>query len=178
MRAYLIGEDLWNGQGYLDALDFSNPSEPRRVGRYSGDRNSWNARLDVSGNYVFVAGEYGVEVIDVSDPARMSRVGGTYVDYGFPGRPIVEDFVVRQGVSFVSLGEYGLAVYQMPPFIKTIAKEGPNVKLEWEGFGWARLQRATRLANPVWLDLPGFEGTNTATLPSINGAEFFRLVRP
>ena len=42
----------------------------------------------------------------------------------------------------------------------------------------ARLQRATRLSNPDWLDLPGYEGTNTAVLPIGAGPGFLRLVRP
>jgi hypothetical protein len=85
---------------------------------------------------------------------------------------------VSQNRIFVAAGTQGLAIFEMPPYLKSITKEGPNVKLEWEGFGSARLQRATRLTNPDWLDLPGYEGTNTATLPANNGWEFFRLVRP
>jgi hypothetical protein len=40
------------------------------------------------------------------------------------------------------------------------------------------LQRATCLTNPDWQNVPGYEGTNSATLPMSGGAEFFRLVAP
>jgi uncharacterized delta-60 repeat protein len=41
-----------------------------------------------------------------------------------------------------------------------------------------KVQRTPTLTNPNWQDLPGYEGTNTATLSIGSGPEFFRLVKP
>ena len=172
----MIGEDLWNGRAYLDVLDFSNPTEPRRISRYS----EWvggNSRVAVSDNYAFIAGECCLQVIDVSDPARMTRIGSAFLTESRE-QVLVEDIVGRQSEVLVTIRDRGLATFQMPPFIKSITRDGPNVKLDWEGFGPARLQRATRLANPDWLDLIGSENTNRVTLPMRAGPEFFRLVKP
>ncbi|MBM3882835.1 MAG: hypothetical protein FJ387_24450 [Verrucomicrobia bacterium] len=180
-RVYLLGEDRWTGLDYLDVLDSSDPAAPRRLGRCSV-KALGSPRLAASGNYAYISGKdwddtrrHWIQVIDVSDPTGPHQIGEVcFVESENEYVPIT----VSQGRIFASVSFRGLILFQMPPFIKSIAKEGPNVKLDWEGFGPARLQRATRLTNPDWLELPGFEGTNTAALPANGGAEFFRLVRP
>jgi hypothetical protein len=66
----------------------------------------------------------------------------------------------------------------MQPFIKSVAKQGQDLKLSWDGFGAARLQRATRLTDPDWQDVPGSEATNNITLPIEGASAFFRLAKP
>ena len=78
----------------------------------------------------------------------------------------------------LATGAEGLLILEMQPFVKSIAKEGQDLKLSWEGFGLARLQRATRLTNPDWRDLPGLEAASNATLPIDGASAFFRLVTP
>ncbi len=51
-------------------------------------------------------------------------------------------------------------------------------KLSWEGFGAARLQRATWLPGPDWHDVPGSEATNDLTLPFEGTSPFYRLAKP
>jgi len=160
------------GGGALEVVDVSAPAQPRRVGRYP----SGASRVGVAGKHAILTysgyGQSGLDVIDVSNPNRLRWLGGNSL------APSAEDVVVSQGRIFLAAGYEGLAILELQPLIKSIAKEGPNVKLEWESFGTARLQRATRLTNPDWLDAPGFEGTNTATLPASQASDFFRLVRP
>lgn len=86
--------------------------------------------------------------------------------------------VSPSGRHIYTLGELGLTVLEMPPYLKSITQEGQNVSLTWEGFGPVRLQRATSLTRPDWQDLLGSETTNSTTLPIWSGSEFFRLVRP
>ena len=78
----------------------------------------------------------------------------------------------------VVAGEDGLVIAELLPFFKSIRRSAQGMELSWEGFGPARLQRATRLTNPDWQDLAGFEAVNTATLPITTGPEFFRLIKP
>ncbi|MBM3883816.1 MAG: hypothetical protein FJ387_29620 [Verrucomicrobia bacterium] len=160
----------------LQVLDVADPTHPQLVGGHELGTNVNVRRLTVSEHYLYVAVRSGpmggVQVFDVSTPAKPRRVGGNST---FEGRHIA---VRGEKIFMAAYGGEGLAIFEMPPFIKCITKDGPKVKLEWEGFGPARLQRATRLTNPDWQDLSGFEGTNTATLPANGGAEFFRLVRP
>lgn len=175
--AYMAGHEEcpggWCRGTGLQIIDVSDSTNPRKVGMQSGGFDPGG--VATAGNYVYLLAVGGTEgllqVIDVADPANPRQLGSTAL-------PTPHDVAVSQNKIFVAAGDAGLAIYEMPAFIKSIAKEGPNIKLAWEGFGPARLQRATRLADPDWSDLPGFEGTNTATLPGSNGAEFFRLVRP
>jgi len=166
-------EISWDGRppGYREGLlviDISDPANPRRAGAF--DFLDHSQTVAVWGNYAFVGVSGSLEVIDVSNPAAPRRVGGS-------AWPEPHGMIASQDRIFVAAGG-SLAIIEMLPFIKSIAKDGPNIKLAWEGFGPARLQRATRLTNPDWQDLIGSENTNTVTLPTWGGPEFFRLVRP
>jgi hypothetical protein len=72
----------------------------------------------------------------------------------------------------------GLIILELQPFIKSVVKQDQDLKLSWEGFGLARLQRATRLTNPDWHDVPGSEATNNIILPIEGASAFFRLAKP
>jgi len=177
VAGYYFG--FW-GVGYAEqlvVLDVSNPAEPRRVAALDFPPNhGGGTRLSFLDHYALVTvGSDGFVAVDVSDPLRPPFVG-TCRD-ALPLAVRGSQLICRYDSPVFESGS-ALAVFEISPYLKSIAKEGANVKLDWEGFGPARLQRATRLTNPDWLDLPGFEGTNTATLPANGGAEFFRLVRP
>ena len=47
--------------------------------------------------------------------------------------------------------------------------------LHWSGTSGVKLQQATNLANPVWLDVPGTVGGNSCALPMTNAVAYFRL---
>jgi len=49
--------------------------------------------------------------------------------------------------------------------------------LSWDASPGVRLQAATSLTSQVWNDVPNTEGTNSASLPFAENAEFFRLMK-
>ena len=85
---------LADGVTDLEVLDVSNPASPRRVGGYNTDE--WNnvgaehggaaLQIQVVGGLVYSAGEDGLHILDVNDPANPVRVGGLNdlpFDYAF-----------------------------------------------------------------------------------------------
>jgi len=57
----------------MEAVDISYPSAPKHLGSYDGFRSADS--LAVRGNYVFLAGLQGLEVVDISNAAAPARVG-------------------------------------------------------------------------------------------------------
>jgi hypothetical protein len=51
------------------------------------------------------------------------------------------------------------------------------IRLEWEGWGEARLEGTTTLSNPDWRDLGIPETANNASFPLTNPHAFFWLRR-
>jgi len=156
-------------------IDVSNPANLRTVGFCDAGGAFMGVEVmgvSVSGNYAYVCGQgQGLQVIDVSNPTDPRRVGG---DAGCA----TATAAVRQGKNFVAGHEDGLLIYEALPFIKSVSKEGHYLNIAWEGFGPARLQRATSLVPPNWQELIGSENTNAVSLPIWGGPEFFRLVKP
>jgi hypothetical protein len=166
----------------LHVIDISNPTNPLLVGRYGlPEEGGWYIyTMAVAGNYVYlnlnVCGPGAVcrlEVIDISNPSHPERVGsGPYFADGVFGVAGSGNHIYLAGVT------EGLLILEMQPFIKSIAMQSQDLKLSWEGFGLARLQRATRLTNPDWNDVPGSEATNNIILPIEGASAFFRLAKP
>jgi hypothetical protein len=166
----------------LHVIDISNPTNPLLVGRYElpEDGGWWIYTMAVVGNYVYLnlnmvgpGGGYRLEVIDISNPSHPERVGsGPYIADGVLGMEVSGNQIHLAG------GTQGLLILELQPFIKSVANQGQDLKLSWEGFGLARLQRATRLTNPDWSDVPGSEATNSITLPIEGASAFFRLDKP
>jgi hypothetical protein len=167
------GYEFWGGYYYdgLVVFDITNPADPRRVAGFDLISTSYTGRILSLAHYVLVGVPGGFVVMDVTAPANPREVGRCSTTFN------AEPMAVR-GAQVFGRDNTGLVIFELLPFLNSITKHDPDVKLKWEGFGPAQLQRATRLTNPDWQDLPGFEGTNTATLPARDGAEFFRLVRP
>ncbi len=162
----------------LYVINISNSDSPVLVGSYAAPEGWWIWTQAACGNYVYlVLNIVGFEatgwlqVIDISDPAHPQKVG----EYVYPE---VGGIAVAGNKICLANGTEGLLILEMQPFIKSIVKEGQNVKLSWEGYGLARLQRATDLINPDWRDVPGSEATNNITLPVEGSNAFFRLARP
>ncbi len=63
------------GNGGLQILDISNPSNPTRVSSFSDFLYTLQS-VSVSGNYAYVCDlENGLAVLDISDPAHPQKVG-------------------------------------------------------------------------------------------------------
>jgi hypothetical protein len=178
--AYTEAADCCNQAG-LQVIDISNPSNPLLVGQCSITKDYygfWPYGMAIAGNYVYLAlvvegfGDAGrLVAIDISDPSHPQQVGGHAFAHA-------NGVAVSGNQVYLANGSEGLLILEMQPFVKSIAREGQDLKLSWEGFGLARLQRATRLTNPDWSDLPGSAVTNYATLPIDGANAFFRLVKP
>jgi hypothetical protein len=188
-----IGTEVWQiavsghfaylaGTYDLHVIDISNPVNPLLVGRYELPEEGgwWIYTIAVAGKYVYLnlnvcgpGAACRLEVIDISNPSHPERVGsGPYFADGVGGMAVSGNQIYLAG------GPEGLLILEMQPFIKSVAKQGQDLKLSWEGFGLARLQRATRLTDPDWQDVPGSEATNNITLPIEGASAFFRLAKP
>ncbi len=172
-RVAVSGNYAWvlNGGQGCHVIDISNPANPRRMG--SLENIGWANAMAVSEKYAYLASGRDLQVMDISDPANPQRLGG---NSAFSGETL--GVTVSQGKVFVTDLADGLVVLEMQPLIKSIWREGPSLRLQWEGFGPARLQRTTSLTGPLWQDLIGSESTNSVTLPIWGGPEFFRLAKP
>jgi hypothetical protein len=167
--------DDWAGG--VSVFDVSNPAEPAWVSRIPAKpERSIPRAVAVAGAYACVAGGFGVELWELSDPTHPRRIGGNSVLYGLYHRPLIAG-----GRIYVPLADVccdGLAVLESLPFLKRIVRSPGQVRLDWEGWGRARLQSTTTLSPPDWQDLGVPETVNTLTLPADNGTQFFRLHQP
>ena len=74
---------LADGDGGLQIIDISVPSDPARVGGYNS--GGFVRSVQVVGSYAYVADSLGLDVLDISNPINTRRIGG-YEAPGFPGR--------------------------------------------------------------------------------------------
>ena len=65
-----------------------------------------------------------------------------------------------------------------PPYFKSVHRDAEGMRLEWEGWGQARLEGTTSFTAPNWQDLGIPESANSASLPLASPHAFFRLRRP
>jgi hypothetical protein len=163
------GMEPGGGLGQLLIIDVSNPAAPRRVATWETARPA--DAVTVSGNTAWVSHEgAGLEVLDVSDPARPRRVGFSGSVRGASGLFSLE------GRVFVAAGIHGLGIFEMPPHIRSLARDGTNLRIAWESLLPMRLQAATRLADPDWTDLAIEDTDRSAELPLSGRYRFFRLL--
>jgi hypothetical protein len=92
--------------GNLTMLDLSSPANPQLAGSCQG---LWGSKICIAGQYAYIAGEAsgrgGLEVVDVSNPATLRRVGGYGEWAGALG-------VLGQYV-YVAAGDGGLGVFNL-----------------------------------------------------------------
>jgi hypothetical protein len=158
-----------SGLGHLLIIDVADPANPRHVATWetSGPADA----VTVSGNTAWVAqGGEGLEVLDISNPARPWRVGFNESMRSVSGLSMVG------GRVFVTSGIHGLAVFEMPPHLRLLERVGTNLRLTWESPRPVRLQHATSLVDPDWIDLIIGDADRSAELPPAAQHGFFRLL--
>lgn len=157
--------------GELRLLDVADPGHVRLLGTY----RTWGVQsLAVAGNYVYLAkGSRGLEVVDVSDPAKPIWATGLATT-----GPALD--VVGTGPNVVvASGEAGLSEYRLdqglyPPLAPPVIADG-MVTLTWPAMPGVRLERTTNLAAGPWVTVAGSDTTNTVRLPMTEASAFFRL---
>jgi len=154
----------------LGVLDISDPTHPRTVGRYG--TSGAGRTVAVSGTCAFLLRwDTGLTVLDITDPTAPRKIGANAT------LSECEAFCVSANGHVVAIGEEGLILLEMSPFFSRLARTAAGLDLSWEGFGRARLERATRLEEPDWMPIQGSEGADNATVPIGRGSEFFRVHR-
>jgi len=116
-------------------------------------------------------------ILDVSNPDQPQRVGGYDTSGDAFGVAVLGNY------AYMADHDAGLLVFEIEitelPAITRAERSGNALVLEWNEPGKGmRLQRATRLTNPDWVEMLGSENTNRVTLPLWSGNEFFRLMKP
>lgn len=78
---------------------------------------------------------------------------------------------------YFGVDDFGL--YSLPPLqITSIVASGGNVTVSWNGAAGTKLQKATSLSSPVWVDVPGSNGASSTTQAVAGGQAYYRLARP
>jgi len=129
--------------------------------------------MAVSSKYAYLAsGNGGLHVMDVNDPAKPDYLTCAWASPA-------EDVALMGSYALVAGGDKGLIVYEVQqhlyPPLKPPVITGGMMTMTWPFMDGVCLQIATNLTSPVWLDVPGSEGTNTVTLPTADGSAYFRL---
>lgn len=170
-RLYSAGE---NG---FQMLDISNPATPVPVGGIAFPLNT----LHVAGQYACLAsalrdGRFDFSIFDVSDAAQPVGLGGSETPWFANAIHIENDHV------YVAAGQAGFLVFSLEvrprPSIASVSRVGDKLVLTWNGAPGLRLQRTSRLTDPVWDEVPDSEARSRIELDIGPGPEFFRLVQP
>jgi hypothetical protein len=160
-----------SGLGHLLIIDVSDPTAPVRVATWETAGPADAVTVSVSGHTAWVAqGGEGLEVLDVSDPVHPRRVGFNESMGSVSGLSMVG------GRLFVTSGIHGLAVFEIPPHLRLLARDGTDLRLTWESPRPMRLQHATRLVDPDWMDLTIGDTDRSAVFPLSRRHGFFRLL--
>jgi hypothetical protein len=135
-----------DGAAGLQVIDISNPTNPRLVGRQDTTEEAW--RVAVAGDYAYVGMwcDYplgALEVIDISDPAHLRRVGGNSAVDAW-------DVTVAADKVFVSTSAVSLEIlnlYQPPPRLESLrlGLEGFHLLLHGATGQVVRLERSRNL---------------------------------
>ena len=72
-----------------------------------------------------------------------------------------------------------VGLYSLPPLkINSIVPSGGSVLISWNGAAGTKLQKASSMTNPNWVDVPGSNGASSALQPAAVGEAYYRLARP
>jgi len=151
---------VWAGPGYTEEVHVE------RVARWPGFPRGPAVPVAVAGPYAYVADwEAGLQVIDVSDPARPRRVGG----YDTPG--FAQGVAVSGNYAYVADRNWGLQIFRIEPVPRL---DGP-FGLTAEGFAaWLNAPAAGTYRIEVSSDLAAWE--TLVTLTNVSGR--VRVVDP
>lgn len=159
---------VWYEAGLL-VFNVTDPARPQLTSRIALTPGSARSAV-IFNDYVFVVNESGLVLLDLKDPSQPRRIAGnSAID------PWYSPFRFSEGTLFVHDNGNGVVTFSVPPFFRSISQSDGQVQLEWESWGHARLQRATRTDSTEWQDVPGAESLRSLVLPSDAADAFFRL---
>lgn len=129
----VAGDYLHTVSGALNIWDISDPSAPIRIG-YQPSLDSGAVGVGVYGNYVYVAYEEGIQIVDVSDPFSPYTAGSRSVGHAY-------DVAIEQ-VGFNTYA-YVACFYELVVVDVTVPAAPDGVETHIEGI----LTRAVATAN-------------------------------
>ncbi len=168
---------LTEAVGDLRILDVTDPGSIDLLGSYRGWGNAPHQLIVSSSRALLARGESGLQLVGVSDPTKPTWITGT------PWGQVAEDVALVGNKVLVAGGPQGLRVYELQnhlyPPLRLERTPGGLASLSWPSTDGIRLQKATNLLNPTWIDLPESETTSTLQFSTTEAASFFRLaMRP
>jgi hypothetical protein len=168
---------VWDHRLGLLAFDVSDPANPQLLDRLvqapEGDRYG-SGSVSFSGDYACVLDTSGLRVLDLRDPdqPRLIAIQSSVS----PGSVAA----LQGGTVYLHTADSStsMSLAELPPFFRSLTQVGTETRLEWEGWGRARLEGTRSLSHSDWQELGIPETTNRTSLlfPSTHG--FFRLRRP
>lgn len=112
--AYLTVKNTDRGDE-IQIFDVADPYRPRRVSAYSAidhvrARGQAYRDIAISNRIAHVPTEWGLELIDISDPSRPVTAGYTDLDVSLTGASLTFAIAVHEGTAFVVAGAQGVIV--------------------------------------------------------------------
>lgn len=158
------------GSGGLALYNVSNPFTPVLLGTLPEAGNGSTVRLEVSGQYVFLANQAeGIWMIDASNPAALKIVASWH------GTGNVGDVALTSsGLMFAAAGVQGVATFSVPaaPMRAAIAYQPGAIEVSIDpAYSGTRLEASADLKN--WQDAGDVIPLRQA-VPEVETARFFR----
>ena len=177
-----VGGNVWDpglerDMGFLRVLNVTDPTKPVETGRCSVDFISV-AELEVVGNYAYVpAAQWGLEVIDVSNPSKPVRAATFKTSDATPSDATLAVQVLGNTAYLANARYFHVAEIALPLRLDATVLPGNTLRLSWLGGTGIRLQKAASLVNPDWQDVLDSEGQSSLELPMTEAMAFFRLAQ-
>lgn len=172
-RAY-----VWTAGGLL-LFDITDPARPQFMNHHGAlamnDAGDGLASASIVGDYVFMVNVSGLEVFDFKDPSHPRLIARNSAVDGWSSLLSSGDTIlVHEGDGDAG----GVRSITMPPFFRAVSRTDGGIRLEWEGWGRARLQRSAAADSSAWQDVPGTESLTRTVLPLDDPNVFIRLYQP
>jgi hypothetical protein len=116
---------------------------------------------------------------DYTDGNSVGIMDGTIDDVGIWRRLVTAQEVSAIFTAGQAGNDLSTAVVGPPGLgaLGAVRSDG-NLNFTWSGGAGVRLQKATTLSSPNWVDVPGTEGNSAASEAIGNGNAYYRLFRP
>lgn len=115
----------------LYALDISDPYSPEVIDIYHEEGNDVHYRMRLYGNYAYIVENFGLEIVDISNPAEMTHAGNYYEYIGNAQIEISDHYLFLKSSSYQApLKVFDITDPLSPVFVTSYSLANHPVKME------------------------------------------------